>query len=128
MAVEMELQGLDELLNQLKLVSDKASRVENQALKAAAQPIADEMKSLVKVSSITHLHIRDDIQVSGVKTKDGLKYLEIGPGKTTNWRAKFLEWGTSKMQAQPFVQLAYEHKQAEAEETMKYTIAKSLGL
>lgn len=128
MAAEIELQGLDDLLNQLQQICDKAGRVENKALKAAAQPVADEMKSLVRVSSIDHQHIRDDIQISGVKTKGGLKYIEIGPGKETNWRAKFLEWGTSKMQAKPFAQPAYEHKKKDVIEIMKQTIAEALGL
>jgi len=128
MAAELELEGLDALLTRLEQVSVKASRVENQALKAAAEPVADEMKSLVHVSSLEHIHIRDDIQVSGVKTKDGVKYVEVGPGKATNWRAKFLEWGTAKMQAEPFVQPPYEHKQQEVIEIMKQKIREALGL
>ena len=128
MAAELELQGLDELLNQLQQISDKAGRVENKALKAGAQPIADEMKSLVRVSSIDHQHIRDDIQISGIKSKSGIKYVEIGPGKETNWRAKFLEWGTSKMPAKPFVQISYEHKKNDVLEIMKQTIAEALEL
>ena len=127
MAAEFELQGLDELLNHLQQISDKAGRVENKALKAAAQPVADEMKSLVNVSSIDHLHIRDNIKISGVKSKGGIKYIEIGPGKETNWRAKFLEWGTSKMPAKPFVQISYEHKKKDVLEIMKQTIAEAFG-
>lgn len=126
MGAEFELQGLDELLNQLQQISDKAGRTENKALKAAAQPVADEMKSLVNVSTIDHLHIRDNIQISGIKSKGGIKYVEIGPGKETNWRAKFLEWGTSKMQAKPFVQISYEHKKNEVLEIIKQTIAEAL--
>ena len=128
MAAELELQGLDELLNQLQQISDKAGRVENKALKAGAQPIADEMKSLVRVSSIDHQHIRDDIQISGIKSKSGIIYVEIGPGQETNWRAKFLEWGTSKMPAKPFVQISYEHKKNDVLEIMKQTIAEALEL
>jgi len=128
MAAEIELQGLDELLNKLQQMSDRAGRVENKALKAAAQPVAEEMKSLVNVSSIDHLHIRDNIKISGVKSKDGIKYIEIGPGKDTNWRAKFLEWGTSKMSAKPFVQISYEHKKNDVLEIMKQTIAEALEL
>jgi len=126
MGAEIELQGLDELLNRLRNTSEKISTVENRALKDAAEPVAAEMKSLVHVSNLQHLHIRDDIQISGVKTKEGLKQIEIGPGRKTNWRAKFLEWGTSKMQAIPFVQPAFEHKKREVMEIMAESIRKAL--
>lgn len=123
---EFKLMSLDDLQNMLLELGQAAGKVENNALKAAAQPIAKEMIILVPVSTIDHKHIREDIQVSGVKTKDGVKYIEIGPGKDTNWRAKFLEWGTSKMQAIPFVQPAYEHKIGDALAEMKRILREAL--
>ncbi len=124
----MELQGMDELLSHLQSIGKNVSRIENQALKAGAQPVAEEMKSLVPVSSIDHKHIREDIHVSGVKSKDGVKYVEIGPGKDTNWRAKFLEFGTSKMPAKPFVQLSYEHNKSEVIQIITQKIREELGM
>jgi len=128
MASDMELQGMDELLQTLQSIDRNVSKIENNALKASAQPVAEEMRDLVVVSSIDHEHIRDDIQVSGIKSNEGVKYVEIGPGKKTNWRAKFLEFGTSKMPAKPFVQIAYEHKKQDAVQIIAQEIREELGL
>jgi HK97 gp10 family phage protein len=107
MAAEFEVVGLDELIAQLEEIGKGVSRIENTALKAAAEPIAVDMRNQAPVSNIDHQHIKDDIQISGVKTKEGVKYVMVGPGETA-WRAKFIEWGTSKMPAHPFIQPAGE--------------------
>lgn len=125
---DVELSGMDELVAKLQTMSDKAGKIEGDALRAAAEPVAEEMRGLVRVSSANEVHIRDNIEISKVKTKDGIRYIEIGPGKKTSWRAKFLEFGTSKMQAYPFVQPAGEHKFKEAQEIISKKIKEALGL
>lgn len=125
---DFELQGMDELLSRLEAMNTKASRIENDALKAAAEPLKAEMESLVRVSPKNDYHIKEDIQISSVKTKDGVKSIEVGPGKKTNWRAKFLEFGTSKMTAIPFMAPAFEHKKREIQETIKQKLREALGL
>ena len=55
-------------------------------------------------------HLRDGLKISGVKTKDGVKYILVGIDKSDNSKifyGKFLEFGTSKMPARPFLGLAY---------------------
>jgi len=128
MGVEAELTGMDGLLDRIQELGRKGSTVQNKALKAAAEPVAEDMKSLVRVSNLNEKHIRDDIQVSNVKTKDGTKYVRIGPGKNTNWRAKFLEFGTSKMSAKPFMSPSYENKKGEAKQIIKEKLKEGLGL
>jgi HK97 gp10 family phage protein len=123
-----ELTGMDELLKRLEEMGKAAGKIEASALKEAAKPIANDAKSLVNVSSIQHKHIREDIKIYGVKTKDGVKYIEIGPGKDTNWRAKFLEWGTSKMSARPFMQPAYEKNKKNITEIIIQKLREALGL
>lgn len=128
MGVDAELTGMDELLDRVQELGRKGSIVQNKALKAAAEPVANDMKSLVRVSNVNEKHIRDDIKVSNVRSKDGTKYVRVGPGKDTNWRAKFLEFGTSKMPAYPFMSPSYENKKGEAKQIMKETIKEGLGL
>lgn len=125
---ELELTGMDELQKRLEEMGKAASKIEAATLKEAAKPVADDARSLVNVSSIQHKHIREDIKIYGVKTKDGVKYIEIGPGKDTNWRAKFLEWGTSKMSARPFMQPAYEKNKKNITEIIIQKLREALGL
>ena len=125
---ELELTGMGELLKRLEEMGKAASKIEVATLKEAAKPIANDAKSLVNVSSIKHRHIKDDIKIYGVKTNDGIRYIEIGPGKDTNWRAKFLEWGTSKMTARPFLQPAYEKNKKSITEIIIQKLREALGL
>ncbi|MHB1651392.1 MAG: HK97-gp10 family putative phage morphogenesis protein [Desulfitobacteriaceae bacterium] len=124
----IKLVGMDDLMTKLQAMGDKASRIEGDALRAAAEPVAEEIKSLVRFGSKNDVHIRDDIEISKVKTKDGIKYIEVGPGKKTNWRAKFLEFGTKNMTAIPFMAPAYEHKKREVTEIISRKIREALGL
>lgn len=124
----IELEGVGELLAKLESMGLNVSKIEAGALKAAAEPIAQDMKSLVNVSDKDHRHIKNDIEISGVKTLEGIKYLTIGPGKATNWRAKFLEWGTSKMAAAPFVQPAGEQNKDTTSNIIAEKIKEGMGI
>lgn len=124
----MSVTGMDELLLRLQSLGDGAKRVENRALRAGGQRLAEEMKRHVNVSSRNEVHVRDDIQVSDVKTKGGVKLVEVGVGKATAWRAKFLEFGTSKMTPRPFVQPAVDTAKDEVLTAIRETIREALKL
>ncbi len=104
----VELQGVDQMLAaiQRKLASGVA-RLENQGLREAGEILAEAQRNHVPISSIDHLHMRDDIRVSRVRRIDGLKVITIGPGKKTAWRAHFSEFGTKHSPAQPFIYPAF---------------------
>lgn len=104
---EFVIEGIEELLNKLSQLDNSVDEVIDNALKEAGNNVKVEMQRLVKVSDINHKHIKDDIQVSQIKGKGTEKYVEIAPGKETNWRAKFLEFGTIKMNAEPFMEPAH---------------------
>jgi len=125
MAVDIEMSGMDELLAKVEQMGLKVSKVEGIALKAAAEPVAADMRSIVRVSRINELHIKDDIQISNVKTEAGVKYVEVGPIKTA-WRAKFLEFGTSKMTAKPFMGPAYEQNKQNIQKIIQSSIEEAL--
>ena len=117
MASKFELNGIEDMLADIRKKLGKASsKVENKALRNAGQCIADEMKSRVNRTKGDKPHIQDDIKVSGVR-KDkikGTKYVLVGGTKKTNWRWHFLEYGTSKSSAKPFVEPAFHEKKGEA--------------
>ncbi|MGV3139443.1 HK97-gp10 family putative phage morphogenesis protein [Brevibacillus agri] len=128
MASEIKLQGVDDLLVALRAKLQKgAARVEKNALKAAGEVMVEEMRKRVRVSNRTSRHIRDDIKVSGVRTKDGIKYVAVGPGKKTGWRSHFLEFGTKKMAAHPFVYPSFHEKRDEALQILADEMRKGLG-
>ena len=112
----IELTGIDELLNQLRRkLQNASSRVENKALQAAGEPLAEAMRQKVNRSGYKYAHhIKDNIRVSRVQRREGVKYVLIGPNRKTGWRAHFLEFGTSKMSAKPFVEPAFHEKKGEA--------------
>ena len=128
MSTEVNITGMQELLDKLEAMGRKGASIENEALRAAADPVAKDMKSLVKVSTTNHMHIRDDIEISKIKTKAGVRFIEIGPGIKTNWRAKFLEFGTSKASAHPFIQPAFEKNKRNVIEIIKNKLREGLGL
>ncbi|CAM3743946.1 HK97-gp10 family putative phage morphogenesis protein [Cohnella lubricantis] len=107
-----ELQGVDEWLDALRRKLGEASaRVENRGLRAAGEIMAGAMRDKAPVSEkASGTHIRDDIKVSGVRRKDGVKYVLVGPSKKTSWRAHFPEFGTQKMTARSFIYPAFHEK------------------
>lgn len=124
----MEVEGLDDLLKFTYELGKKGARIENKAINAGAEIIADEMRSKVKVSKVNEVHIQDDIEISKVKNSGVEKNVDIGPGEKTNWRAKFLEYGTSKMEAIPFIEVSLHEKRKEAVDVTIKTMKDGLGL
>lgn len=119
---------MQQLLGELNKLGAKAARIENQALREGAEPVAQSMRQKVNRSSKDQPHIQDNIEISRVKQQDGVKYIEVGPNKDTNWRAKFLEFGTSKMSARPFVGPAAAESQGRVLNKMERVIKRGLGL
>ena len=125
---EIELQGMQGLLNSLTELGRKGSRIENKALKAAAKPILDAAVANAPVLSGAG---KAGLKISRVKTKGDTKTVLIGIGKgdiSEIFYMKFLEFGTSKMPARPFLQPAYESKKNEAIRILKEEFQKGLGL
>src|SRR5690606_16169574 len=127
MASEIKIEGIDEILTAIRVKLGKAAdRVENRGLRAAGEVIAEEMRSRVNVSTKQHTHIRDDIRVTGVRRREGTKYVLVGPGKETGWRAHFLEFGTKHMHARPFIYPAFHVKRSQAMQIMAEEFRKGL--
>lgn len=113
----IEITGVDEWLETLRRKLGAASeRVENKGLRAGGEIMAESMREKAPYDDdkVDGVHLREDIKVSGIRRHDGIKYVLIGPGKKTGWRAHFPEFGTKLMLAQPFVYPAFHEKKAEA--------------
>ena len=122
-SVEVTLEGTDELIAGLYKLGERiAKAAESRALKEGGEILRQEMhgrapvglKRLAGKRFVETGKLRESITVSRVKSKDdGVRYVEVGPSKETAWRAKFIEYGTVKMRAKPFMAPAVEAKRKE---------------
>jgi len=125
---EIELQGMQELLNSLTDLGKRGKRIENKALLAAAKPILDAAVANAPVKSGKG---QAGLKIGRIKSKGDTKTVLIGIGKgdiSEIFYMKFHEFGTSKMPAHPFLQPAYESKKAEAIRILKEEFRRGLGL
>lgn len=128
MSSSFEVNGMDQILRRLNELGTDRKKVENKAILAGAEILAEKMRDEVPVSNVNHTHIRDDIQISKVKRKDGAPFVEVGPGEETAWRAKFLEIGTSKMPADPFMSRSVDLTKNPVKAELKNELRRGLGL
>lgn len=112
----IELGGVDMLVDQLRQRARAASkRLEAKALQEAGRIMATEMERRAPRSNLTrNYHLQDNIVVSRVRSKDGVRYVEIGPNKKVAWRAHFVEFGTSTQPAKPYIEPAFRATNGEA--------------
>lgn len=121
---KFEVDGMENLLNELDKLGQKGSRIENKALKEAGNIVKE---SIIKEVPVRTGKLKENITVSNVKSKDGVKKVEVGPGKD-EYYAAFLEFGTTNMNANPFISRGYENSKEEAEKVIVEEIKKGLGL
>jgi len=128
MASGIELQGVEKMLATIQQkLSSGVQRLENQGLRAAGELVAASQREHVVVSSIEHVHIRDDIKVSNVRRDGGQRFVVIGPGRQTGWRAHFLEYGTKITPAQPFIYPAFHENKDHISQIIAISFRKGMG-
>jgi len=125
---KVQMEGIQGLLRELQHLGERANRIENQALREGAEPVAQAMRQKVRVSNKNQPHIRYNIEISRVKQEDNIKYVEVGPNKQTNWRARFLEFGTSKMRPRPFMGPAAAESRGKVLARIERALRRGLGL
>ena len=128
MANRIDLNGINGFLAELRARGERAAvRVERDALKAAGEVVAQDMRSRAPRSGINRqYHLQDNITVSNVRRKDGVKYVLVGPNKKVSWRAHFPEFGTSNQPAEPYIEPAFRAKKAEALQTIADVLRRGL--
>ncbi|MNB67228.1 hypothetical protein D3C81_309350 [compost metagenome] len=102
----LSLEGMDEIRRMLEGLADKKGKAENKALRAGALIVKSAAAVRAPRSSSNKAHLADNIIVSNVRTEDGQKFILVGPqrGSTDKFfYGKFLEFGTSKRPARPFM-------------------------
>lgn len=125
---DIELEGVDEILNKLQQIGTNISRLENKALKNASQPVLDDAKSSNAFNDRSG-NLRKNLKISSIKSKEGMKYVLVGIDKSDNskiYYGKFLEFGTSKMSARPFMQPSYEKNKDNIQKNIAETLKEGL--
>ncbi|MCX7570409.1 HK97 gp10 family phage protein [Tumebacillus sp. DT12] len=106
MGAEMSLDGLADVLRKVDQLGDRKARAENRMLRAGAKVLQAAISEDAPRSSYAKDHMADNIMITNISTRDGIKRIRVGPSRGDNSRffyGKFLEWGTLKMAARPFV-------------------------
>lgn len=125
---DIELTGVDEILNKLQQIGTNISRLENKALKNAAEPVLEDAK-VTNAFNDRSGRLRKGLKISNIKNKEGMKYVLVGVDKSDNSKifyGKFLEFGTSKISARPFLQPAYEKNKDNIQQTIAETLKEGL--
>lgn len=132
MSVKMEVDGLDNIINRLESMGKSGSRLEGESLKVAGEVIVEEARNnLESHGNVRTGKLKEGLKVGKVRKKGIRKYVEVGITKednSENFYGKFLEWGTSKMSAKPFLIPAYENKKNEAKKIIIDELKKGIGL
>ena len=121
---DMKLEGMENLLNEIEKLGKAGSRIENKALREAGDVVKEAIQ---KEAPIRSGKLKRSITVSRVKNKDGAKRVEVGPNKDVFY-SRFVEFGTVKMKANPFMARGYETSKENAMETIEKNLKEGLGL
>lgn len=125
MAIEFELLGFDEIMNQLSTLSDSSEmdKVNKKIVTAVAEKVKSEIQPKIPKSGDNSKsgkkgyrpsgHFADNIPQSNIKKSKGSMYIVLGEqneeGEFFYWR--FKEFGTSKMPPTPVFGEARESAQ-----------------
>lgn len=138
-AMKITIDGLQELQARLQQLPGKiAKNALRQATSAAAATIRDEARSRAPVDTG---EMRKDIQIKRERESTAYRavysvFVRTGKKSRIGGRARnvdkdsyywrFVEFGTSKMAAKPFMRPAFEAKKEAAAAAMKSTLAKRI--
>lgn len=124
----MEMSGMDAILSKLEGMATKtANAITKDALTKAGQLEADEMEKEAPKEANSK-GMSKSITISGVKTKNGIKYVEIKPDKK-HFYYNFVELGTKKgIVANPFMARSFAKNKNKIKEIVTDELKKGLGL
>ncbi len=128
MMISADVTGTDALLKALKQFPENIQKnVMTGAVRAAAKPIIDDARANVPVDSG---NLKKSIGVVKRKSDDKTKiHFSVTPrkgGKNDGFYGHMIEFGTSKMAAQPFMRPAFEKQDQQSIEAAKKYMAKRI--
>lgn len=121
---DLRLDGVENLLNELEKLGKEGEKIERIVLVKAGEKVKE---AIVKEAPYRTGNLRDNIKITKLKKVDGAAFVEVYPSKDAFYAA-FLEFGTTKMKANPFMSRGYENSKEDVEELIVEEIKKGLGL
>ncbi len=95
------IRGLAELQKNInQIAADLKREIESEALIEAAEKIV--VPAIKARAPVKSGRLRDSITVQRAKSRSGKPIVKVGPGKRPFY-ARFVEFGTSKLKAHPFL-------------------------
>lgn len=125
MPLNVSFEGMGDLIEQLGLMTANASKVENDALKEAMEPIVEDAKQTTAFHDRTR-KLRKSLAVGKVQITKGRKFILGGVFDQTVFYGRMVEFGTSRAAARPFLGPAFERRQKEAVEIIANRIREAL--
>lgn len=120
--MEVQFEGMNELMSQLQEMEFNSKNAEEDALIAGAKVVQKGAQSLVRVRTG---NLKDHIEISEVENGE-IEVFVDNQGKA--YYGYMLEFGTSKMRAIPFMGPSFMRNQLKIEKEMANSLRKSLGL
>ncbi|HLR91835.1 MAG TPA: HK97-gp10 family putative phage morphogenesis protein [Atopostipes sp.] len=120
--MDLEIEGLDELTQQLEKMGYDVKQNEEKALVAGAEVMQKATKGQVRVRTG---NLKDHIEISDVENGEVYVYVDQ---QGQAYYGFFLEMGTSKMRAQPFMGPAFNRSKGQIERAMADSLRQVLGL
>lgn len=122
-SAKLDLKGFDEYLEAIARAGRDVDAAARKALLAGAQPVKAEMQNLV--AKDTH-NLEEHIQIDGPYQDGNYHYVDVGlilkKGLTDADTARYglaQEYGTSSMQAHPYIRPGKDRARAKSRKAMK---------
>lgn len=121
---DARLEGVENLLTELGKLGKEGEKVERVTLVKAGEKVKD---SIEREAPSRTGNLKKNIKITRLKRLDGAVFVEVYPSKDAFYAA-FLEFGTTKMKADPFMSRGYENSKEDVEDLIVEEIKKGLGL
>ena len=117
--MKLDVVGMEDLMNEFaRMEGPELNKLEREAVKAGAKPIQQAQEKLWNKSANRGEHIKDEIRTGRpYETEEGTE-INVGPKIGLRWRAKFVEYGTSKQPPQSPVEKSGQIAEAQATREM----------
>ena len=125
----IELEGIDELIDKVNKFGAKGEVIKKKVLAKAGELVKASMNRKAPRSEETKKHMADNIKVSEIEKENGVDFVKIGPNKGDNsefFYSKFTEWGTSKIPAQHWAENSLNENKREINQTIREGLQRGL--
>jgi HK97 gp10 family phage protein len=126
---ELRLTGMDELMKKLEALGTKSKKIESAALLAGGEVLKQGVQREIVSQGLTRSwDMHDGMKVSDVKTSNGTKFVWVGDVDRVAIYSWYIEFGTPKMDANPFLSRSLVMYETETKAAMAKVIKEGLGL